>query len=174
MRSILIVPGYSNSGPGHWQTHLERAIPSARRVPMPSWQVPVRHEWTSAIEDAVAGAPEPPVLVAHSLGCIAVAYWAAQTKRPVHGALLVAPCDVDREDLPAVLRRFGPTPLHKLELPNLLVVSTNDPYCSVRRAQDFAHGWGSRLRVVGPRGHINVSSGHGPWPESRALLQELL
>jgi predicted alpha/beta hydrolase family esterase len=174
MRPILIVPGYSNSGPEHWQTHLERAVPGARRVRMPSWHVPLRHEWIGALEEAVASAPQPPVLVAHSLGCMAVAHWAAETKQPVHGALLVAPCDVDRPELPPVLRRFGPAPLRKLEMPSLVAASSNDPYCSVQRAQDFAHGWGATLRILGPKGHVNVSSGHGPWPEAQLLLRELL
>ncbi len=52
--------------------------------------------------------------------------------------------------------------------------STNDPYLEVERARDLAHDWGSRLHVLGARGHINVASGFGPWFEGEALLAELL
>lgn len=174
MHPILIVPGFGNSGRGHWQSILERSIPGARRVEMPSWSVPLRDEWVAAIVAAVAAAPAPPVLVAHSLGCIAVAHWAGTSRRDVHAAMLVAACDPERSGLPRPLRDFAPVPLEKLEFRTLLVASSDDPYCSVSRAADFAHGWGATLRVVGRRGHLNVEAGFGPWPEGEALLGELL
>jgi hypothetical protein len=173
-RPILIIPGYNNSGPGHWQSIFERKLPSARRVEMPSWRAPLRNEWVEALEDAVAACNEPPLLVAHSLGCVAVAHWARVTRHAVHAAFLVAPCDVDKPGLPSLLRGFRPAPLEKLEFPSLLAASSDDPYLDVERAQDFAHGWGSHLRVLGRRGHINVSAGFGPWLEGEALLRELL
>jgi hypothetical protein len=174
MRPVLIVPGFNNSGPGHWQSIFERKLASARRVSMPSWRAPLREEWTRALDDAVAACDEPPVLVGHSLGCIAIAHWAAGARRRVHGAFLVAPCDPEREALPGLLRGFAPVPLGKLEFPSLLAASSDDPYLDVERAQDFAHGWGSQLRILGRRGHINVSAGFGPWFEGEALLRELL
>ena len=171
---ILIVPGYRGSGPEHWQTHLERKLAAARRVVMPSWTEPRREAWVAALEHEVARCAEPPVLVAHSLGCIAVAHWAATSRRRAAGALLVAPCDVDRSVLSGVLRDFAPLPRGKLEFPSLITASTDDPYLDVERARDVAHDWGSRLHVLGPRGHINVASGFGPWFEGETLLAELL
>jgi uncharacterized protein len=172
MPPILVVPGYQGSGPDHWQTHLERST-GARRVEMPSWTHPVREEWIAAIERDVAACAEPPLLVAHSLGCIAIVHWAARTRRTAAGALLVAPCDVGRLDLPAPLRDFAPSPARPLGFPAQLAASTDDPYLRIDRAAELARAWRVRLRVLGALGHINAASGFGPWPGGEALLDEL-
>jgi len=111
-RPVFLVPGWQNSGPGHWQSLWESQVADARRVEMPNWDFPRRWEWTGALDDALAlhlrfdGAP--PVLVGHSVGCLAIVHWAAQHQRPIHGALLVAPADVERDEAPEELRDFAP------------------------------------------------------------------
>jgi len=174
MRPILIVPGYRNSGKGHWQTLFEARFPGARRVQMPCFEQPSLPGWVAALDDKVARCARPPVLVAHSLGCIAVAHWARATMRPVHAALLVAPCDVEKGELPSMLRAFAPAPLERLAFPSALVASTNDPYLELTRAGDLAFAWGSRAHVIEGAGHINVASGHGDWPYGEALLAAML
>lgn len=171
---ILIVPGYRGSGPGHWQSILARKLPTALRVEMPSWTEPRCDAWVAALEGAVASCAPPPVLVAHSLGCVAVVHWAARSLRPVAAALLVAPCDVERPVLAGALRDFAPLPRMQLRFPSRIAASSNDAYLDLERAGDLAHDWGARLDVLGARGHINVASGFGPWPEGEALLGELL
>ena len=173
-RPILIVPGYRNSGPGHWQTLFEARFATARRVHMPCFEEPARDAWVGALDRAVAACAAPPVLVAHSLGCIAVAHWAQRATRRVHAALLVAPCDVEKSDLPGCLRGFAPLPQGPLCFPARLVASTNDPYVELNRAGEMAFAWGARTHVVENGGHLNTASGHGPWPEGEALLSALL
>src|SRR5690242_6155145 len=109
--SVLIVPGYSNSGPEHWQSLWEREHPDYRRVVQRDWYRPERAAWVSALSAAVAQAAHPVVLVAHSLGCITVAYWAAQHQQPIRGALLVAPTDTDDPDFAVDTGGFAPVPL---------------------------------------------------------------
>ena len=98
MKPILIVPGLGGSDEPHWQTHLERSFPHARRVHQADWDRPDRAAWIARLAAAVAAAPDA-VLVAHSLGCAltahAVARWPNLIARAVRGALLVAPADVD-------------------------------------------------------------------------------
>jgi predicted alpha/beta hydrolase family esterase len=50
----------------------------------------------------------------------------------------------------------------------LLVASRTDPHCTYERAEDYAYAWGSALVDAGEAGHINVASGHGPWPEGHS------
>ena len=93
---ILIVPGWLNSGPDHWQSRWERNLKTARRIEQPDWHVPDRAAWVANIVDAVEKAERPAVLIAHSLGVIAVAYAAPELDaNRVAGAFLVAPADVD-------------------------------------------------------------------------------
>src|SRR4051812_44051480 len=95
--TILTVPGWTNSGPGHWQSHWEHEHPGYRRVVQRDWDNPDRAEWISALSRAISEAQAPLVLVAHSLGCLAVAGWAASmdaaSRSTVVGAFLVAPVD---------------------------------------------------------------------------------
>jgi hypothetical protein len=172
---VLIVPGWTNSGPEHWQTLWERADPRRfHRVEQRDWDEPQLDEWVHALDAAIAAEPAPPVLAAHSLGCIAIAHWAATSARPVAGALLVAPPDVERGDMPDAVRNFAPVPLRPLPFRSFLVASNNDEYLTIERAEAFARAWGSELVRAGRAGHINTDAGFGPWPEGERLLALLL
>jgi uncharacterized protein len=170
---VLVLPGYQDSGPEHWQSLWERAVPDVRRVVQRDWESPDRDEWVATLDRAIAGASAPPVLVAHSLGCLAVVHWAARHRAPVHGALLVAPPDVERPDFLPAARSFGPIPRHPLPFPSVVVASADDPYADLDRARGFARAWGSELVDLGPAGHINTAAGFGPWPAGEALLERL-
>jgi hypothetical protein len=177
MPSILILPGYTNSGPGHWQSLWEAQLPDARRVEMPNWDFPRRAEWIEALDAAIRIANdsgEPPLLVAHSLACILVAHWAGEFDQPVHGALLVAPTNVAREPAPEILRGFAPVPRLRLPFPSRVVASSDDPYLTLDEAKTFAESWGSAFSDVGPCGHLNTAAGFGPWPRGEAFLRELM
>ena len=45
---------------------------------------------------------------------------------------------------------------------------------SLERARDMAQSWGSELVEAGDAGHINVDSGHGPWPDGLLRFGMLL
>jgi len=164
---ILIIPGFGDSGPDHWQTRWETKLSTARRVVQPDWSRADRAQWTGAILRAVEAAGRPVILVAHSIGVAAIAH-AAPDMPPgkVRGAFLVALSDWNRPNLlPGVTHDFAPIPRDPLPFPSLLVASRNDPYCDVDVAADFANAWGSAFVDAGEAGHINAESGHGPWPE---------
>lgn len=169
----LIVPGWRGSGPAHWQSHWERELGNASRVEMPDWEHPRRDAWVSSLDQAIRAAPEPPVLIAHSLGCLAVAHWAEHGTSRVRGALLVAPADLDRKACPPNLREFSPVPRAALRFPTRVVASDNDPFGALPRIIEIAFAWGSEVTVLEAAGHINVEAGYGPWPEGRALLCSL-
>ena len=172
---ILTVAGLWNSGPQHWQSVWEAAHPAWKRVPHRDWDTPAREEWVDEFEAAVAACPEPPVLVAHSLGCVLVAHWASLARHsPIRGAFLVAPSDVAAASYPRGPTDFSPIPLTPLPFPSLLVTSTDDHYVTLERATAFAAAWHSELVVAGKAGHFNGASGHGPWPEGLARLEGFL
>jgi hypothetical protein len=163
---ILIVPGFDNSGPEHWQSRWETKLSTARRVIMPDWNRASRGEWAGAVAEAVNSAERPVVLVGHSLGCAAIVHAAPDFTAPVLGAFLVAPSNVERRALTkGISRDFAPLPRDPLPFPSLLIASRNDPFCDFDVAADLANAWGSALGDAGEAGHINPASGYGPWPE---------
>lgn len=168
---IIIVPGWRNSGPEHWQSLWAQVLPQAERVEQDDWLAPKREEWVHTLEDLILARPEPVIVVAHSLGCITTAYLGAQAASRIQSALLVAPADPERR---AHLADFSPVPYQTLPYRSVLVASTNDPYCPVRLAGAYARAWGSEFVRLPNAGHINIESGHGHWPLGWALLQSLV
>jgi predicted alpha/beta hydrolase family esterase len=170
---VLIVPGWGDSGPDHWQTLWERANADFRRVVQRDWLYPSCVEWVDTLTAAIREAGAPVVLAAHSLGCLAVAHCGRDPGLPVHAALLVAPPDVERPDYPPVSEGFTPIPRARLPFPSLVVASRNDPFIAFERSRELASAWGSRLVDAGDLGHINPDAGLGSWPLGEQLLDEL-
>lgn len=172
----LIVPGWRGSGDDHWQTHWQHRLSSTSRTRVASWDEPEFDDWVDALDRAVSGIEAPILLVAHSLGCITVAHWAAvaECSRRIAGALLVAPADVERGSVRRELAGFAPIPSNRLLFPSLVVGSTNDPAASAQRAADFATAWGSQLVVIDEAGHINPASGHHEWEAGFLLMHRLV
>ncbi|MFD2644035.1 alpha/beta hydrolase [Pseudomonas japonica] len=173
----LIVPGWQGSPEQHWQSHWHRTLPNSARVEQADWLTPTRGDWVAALEEAIAADAAPVILIAHSLGCITVAHWAAQASpallRRVRGALLVAPADVERPACSPALRNFAPIPMNLLPFPSQVVTSDNDPAVSTPRAMQLARAWGAEAGVLGGAGHINVKSGHQRWEQGFAYLYRL-
>lgn len=166
----IIVPGWRDSGPGHWQSLWQAQLPDAERVVQDDWDTPRRAEWVQALEQLILSRPEPVVVVAHSLGCITTVNLGVAAAAQVQGALLVAPADPERR---GALIDFSPVPAEPLPYRSLVVASNTDPYCPVRLAGAYARGWGSEFVRLQDAGHINVESGHGHWLLGWALLQSL-
>jgi uncharacterized protein len=168
--TIVIVPGWRDSGPGHWQSLWAERLPGAVRVQQDDWLSPVRTAWVASITQTILAQPGPVVIAAHSLGCIATTHLPPEAAERIQGALLVAPADPERR---GVLSDFAPVPYHPLPYRSIVVASTNDPFCPVRTAGAYARAWGSELVRLQNAGHINIDSGFGEWPLGLALLQSL-
>ena len=172
--NVLILPGWQNSGPDHWQSRWERKF-GYQRVEQHDWQRPLRGDWIARLEDVLLSCTEPAVLVAHSLGCLTVAAWAAHSKNThlVKAALLVAPPDTARTDIAQVLPGWAPV-LQPLPFYAAVMASSDDPFCSLARARDLANAWGAAFDDLGALGHVNADSGLDDWPLAHAALIRLM
>lgn len=175
---ILIIPGIGNSGPGHWQQRWAERFANGRIVEQDDWDHPHLDAWVPRIEREIMMATRPVVLVAHSLGVSAAVHTAQRLRdTKVRGAFLVSPPDHEG-DLPEYvareIRSFAGVPRDPLPFPSMLVVSTTDPFGSVEHGVDKATAWGSDLHLQNNAGHINVASGHGPWPEGLLMFTRLM
>ena len=176
---ILMIPGYTNSGPDHWMTRWQNKLSTARRVEQVDWVKPVVEDWTARVTEAVEKAERPVVAVAHSLGCSTLVK-AVEMMEPalagrIRGAFMVAPPDVENPSIrPRHLMTFGPSPRGPLPFPSVVIASRDDPFCSYEVADEMAAAWGSLLIDAGQSGHLNAASGHGPWPEGTMVFSKFL
>lgn len=181
MRStILFVPGLRGHVADHWQTLLAAELPGSRTVPPPPAETLSRSARVAALDFALAEIEGPVILAAHSAGCMTVAHWARAHSRPIVGALLATPADMEAQlppGYPSLADRdvsgWLPVPRDRLPFPSILAASANDPLASFERSAETAKGWGSDLLDVGAVGHLNPASGFGRWPRALELLEML-
>ncbi len=172
---ILIVPGYKNSGPDHWQSRWETRIKTARRVVQDEWSKPVVEDWTARMAEEVNKSTRPVVIVAHSLGVATAVQAIPQFKNNVVAGFFVAPPDVSNPKIrPKHLMTFGPYPRDPLPFPSMVIASQNDEFSSFEQAEDIAGAWGSMFIDAGERGHIDDAAGHGPWPEGSLTFAKFM
>jgi len=170
---VLIVHGIDGSAPQHWQSLWEAALPNLRRVVQRDWQRPCFHVWRHRLERAVAAQRVPPIVVAHSLGCLLSVKWAASSRRQLRGLMLVAPPNPRRDGFPARASGFRGLVLRRLKMPSVVVASRNDPNGSFRYARRCRRAWGSAFVDAGAVGHINAASQLGNWPAGLRVLRRL-
>jgi uncharacterized protein len=182
--TILIVPGLRDHVPEHWQTLLQEQL-EQQAVPVAC--VPRRAEnklscalWVEAIEHSLATIDGPVIIVAHSGGVMMVVHWAQRHNRPIHGALLATPADLELP-LPAgyptydALEQNGwlPVPRRRLPFRTIVAASTDDPLARYERVAEFAAAWGGRLENLGAVGHLNPAAGYGPWARAEEFVKAL-
>jgi predicted alpha/beta hydrolase family esterase len=172
-RRVLIVPGHGNSGATHWQSIWETSKPGHwSRMKVEDWGHAVCDEWVAAIDREVEALGPDTIVVAHSLGCLAVVHWAVRRTAVVRGALFVAVPDPSAPAFPrADSIGFSPVPSARLPFSSIVVASNDDPYAAISYAQSCASTWGSEFLDVGARGHLNATSQLEDWAEGYRLLQ---
>jgi len=174
--TCLLIPGIDGSGPEHWQTRWAIKRADCEVLDLGDWALPERDRWVGRLDRAIERRDgRPIVLVAHSLGCLLVSWWAErypEKGRRIAGALLVAPCDVNRGH-DARLARYAPMPAAALPFPTLMIGSTNDPYASTDRLEEYAKTLDADFVELGALGHINAASQLGGWAQGERMLELL-
>ena len=175
--TALILPGIGDSDAAHWQSQWQSSHLNFLRVNQRDWENPVCQDWVDTLEHAVNKHGENVILIAHSLGCLLVAHWAAQANQKIHGALLVAPPSPQAAPAAAIFNTlatgFLPIPMTRFNFPSIVVASSNDPYSNLVFSKSCAEAWGSRFVNIGDSGHINTSSGIGAWTEGFSFFKQL-
>lgn len=176
--TCLLIPGRDHGRRGHWQTAWLHERDDCIGVDIGNWDDPARSTWLSQIDQAINMVTSPVVLVAHDLGCLAIAEWAAllgkRAARRIAGALLVAPPDPLAPAGGDRVRRFGMLPQAMLPFPAILIASHNDPTATIERSRAMAAEWVTDFLDVGPLGHLDARSHLGSWTDGQRLLDILI
>ncbi|WP_309666659.1 alpha/beta fold hydrolase [Tabrizicola sp.] len=164
---FLVLPCRDNSGPGHWQSHWQVALPNMTRVEQDEWVSPKFAPWAARLDEYLGRSVRPVVLIAHSLGTSLIMRWApdADCSR-IAGAFMVAPSDRGAADIwpDASESGFSPMVLDPLPFPSMVLASRNDPYVAFDRARTFADAWRAELVDMQQAGHMGNSDNLGIWP----------
>ncbi len=171
---LLILPGIGNSDSVHWQSLWQNSNADFSRIEQDDWDYPECSKWVKRLEESLSDYGENTILVAHSLSCLLISHWAANTQLKIRGALLVAPPDPAAPIFPSEALSFANTPLKQLNFQSVLVASADDPYASISYSKNCAVSWGSEFFNIGNAGHINSSSGYGAWPQGELFLRSLI
>jgi predicted alpha/beta hydrolase family esterase len=178
--TIVIVPGLREHVADHWQTLLAATLAKVRIVP------PLEHDKFScsarveAIQKVIEEIDGPIIVVAHSAGVVMFVHWAQKYDRPIKGALLAAPPDLDiplptgyptKETLQ--LNDWFPVPRVPLRFRSIVAASESDHLASFSSVQAMASDWQSELANVGKVGHLNPASGYGDWAEAKKFINSL-
>lgn len=172
--SVMLIPGIGNSGSTHWQTIWEAKYPNAFRVQQTDWDYPDCDQWVAQLDEAVRCADHPPLLVAHSLGCLVACKWASLSSWPIKAVLLVAVPDPARPSFPKQASGFSSPPLHIGQRRVVMVSSMDDPFSTAFYSQQSALAWNAEHISLGAKGHINADSGLGEWRQGWDIVQRLL
>jgi predicted alpha/beta hydrolase family esterase len=178
--TILFVPGLRDHVAEHWQTLLAAEIPGSITVEPLTEDRLSRQARVKALDDALSGIEGEVVIAAHSAGALMVANWALAPTRPIRGALLATPADVENPLPPGYpafddLKANGwlPIPRGPLPFPAIVVASRNDPLAQFEKLAGLAKAWGAELHDAGEVGHLNPAAGYGWWDEAVPLLERL-
>src|ERR1700709_456895 len=120
MERFVAVPGWGGSGADHWQRIWAGAESRFEVVEQDDWDTPQVDDWIQRLDSTVQASDQPTVLVAHSLGCHAVARWATLGHvAQIQAALLVAPPDIEFSVAhgAAPIANFGPVSSIRLPFP---------------------------------------------------------
>lgn len=171
--TIVIVPDIGGTDRRHWLMHWKSNYPDLMRVAEYDVADANCKNWVRGIDDAVAGSGPKTCLVAHGLGCLAVAHWAMQTYRPIEAAMLVSipDCSV-KNDSSCQLSGFLPVPRSALPFRTLIVASTEDG--GYQHALAHAEHWDATLVVVGCISHHTAPESRLTWDEGLNLLWNLV
>lgn len=129
-----------------------------------------RNLWAVQLDDAVRRSERPVLLVAHGIGCLAVAWWARLSPAfylaSVSGALLIAPACA--AGIATDEEKLFDSPGTLLPFPSIVV---GDAFDDGMRA--LAHGWGSHWADGRSLGMLGRREGQAAWLRGERLLKEL-
>lgn len=185
---VLLLHGYTGSGPRHWQNWLAGELANLGGiVDVPQLTDPDQPDldvWLAELRHHLRAAPRAAerVLLAHSAGATLWLHHAArltgehaELATRFDRVLLVSPLGPDFEH-PDV-RGFLPVPLDAAGVRRAaswtqVVVGEGDEVCSVEEAIAMAAALGVDLDVIPGGVHLNTDAGYGPWPAALEWVRD--
>lgn len=169
----------------HWQERWSANIKTAKLIDCPKAPLPKEQLfqlWVEHIAQSINATTGPIVLIAHSFAVAAtlqaLELLAQEDKDKLKGGFFVAPSMFHftaqgelelTDELDA-----SPYPNAPLPFPSFILASNNDHKVSQAQAQELCQKLESFFLDTGANGHIDETSGHGPWPEGLLVFSQFM
>ena len=146
---ILIVPGWSGSGPDHWQSRWEAKLTTARRVEQADWYKPVRDEWAERASSRRCAPRHAPSCWSGIPAASARSPMRPSICKPgeVAGAFLVAPpSETAKRAIPGMAADFAEHRREALPFPALRRRQCDGSLLLAGRSEGARPSWGAEYR----------------------------
>ncbi len=170
----VVIPGWTGSGPGHWQTWLEEQSAAdgrpTRRPDFADVDYPDLAEWLAALRAALADLPADGFdVVAHSLGAVLwLHHVAAPGDSPRAARVVLVSPPAPGTAIPEIAAFFPPPmdidTVRRGADGTVLVAGDDDPYLPDGIADAYGLPLKMATTVIAGGGHLNIDAGYGEWP----------
>jgi len=173
--TFVILHGLDGSPAGHWQKWLEEELLTrdfrVQFPDLPEKEAPELQDWLVLLHSTIVDAGPNVTVVAHSLGAVLwMQYASLSSGAAVERVLLVAPPGLSELDELGRIRghrsvSFDRERIHFAARTNLMAGSLQDPFCRRGFADEYSRPLDiTPIYLPDHFRHVNIESGHGPWP----------
>ena len=174
---VLLLHGWGGSDNPHWQSWLAGEIAKdygcVSFLEFSNYDFPVLDTWRKELKEHLESF-KPDIVICHSLANILWFHLCndKDINTTVKKLFLVAPPSLNSEidEVKTFFPLTPPTDLYADEA--LLITSTNDPYLTVKEAQELKEALGIEMEMLQDAGHINADSGFGEWDWIKNRIKE--
>ncbi|CAG9296650.1 RBBP9/YdeN family alpha/beta hydrolase [Celerinatantimonas diazotrophica] len=183
MTHIYLVHGYTASIDSHWFPWLERSLArefpqvTLTRIAMPNSNAPEVERWLGTLNQQLNCDPST-ILIGHSLGCITLLRYLAQSGSPIKGLLLVSGFAASVAHLKEL------DPFVDVELPymqlqkqiphRVMLLSDNDDVIPPSYSEQLARDLRMKQVKVKGYGHFVAREGVTSLPQALQVISDIL
>ena len=180
-KTVFIVHGENSSPEDHWFSWLTQQVKAmhgiAKLVFLPDADVPEFDLWQQALDMQMSNLNEHSIVIAHSLGCLAVAHYLSQhlNHQKIEALICVAgfkSVTPHKPELNSFIQqaKLESRVLHRQIAHRIALFSNNDSVVPPPLALQFGHFMNAQLQEVKQARHFTQQDGFSEF----ALLQQIL
>ena len=185
-KTAIIIHGWDGNPAEGWFVWLEKELKNhgydVIKPVMPKPSHPKIKTWVNKLSVLAKNADEHTVLIGHSIGCQAILrYLESKNSKTVKKIILVAPwislldAAIDETESYEIAKPWLETPIDfkkvKSKIKNsAAILSDNDPFVSVKNADEFRKKLGSKIIIEKNKGHYE----EGKTKKIPVMLKEII
>jgi hypothetical protein len=184
MKTAIIIHGWDGNPKIGWFVWLETVLKKKGykviKPIMPDPTHPRIKPWVNKLKSLAKDAGEDTILIGHSIGCQAIIRYLETSKMKVGKVIFVAPwltlldAAIDETESYEIAKPWLETPIDFKKVKSKIktstaILSNNDPFVSIKNADEFKKKLGSKIIIEKNKGHYE----EGKTKEISILMTEV-